>query len=247
MRVLVLVLLGTGCNVSKVAIKPGLPSGQPPEHPEATVGRDLVVRLDAPVGTDLSRPGDRVRAHVAAPLVGRGGRILIPDGAPVEGHVTHAENGHGVTPPRLEVVFDRIIVDGRILAINGVVASADLELKSAGADPEIAGRGRYSGAVIGLIFLGLPGAVIGYTVGGVGGGIKAIGDRAASLRLQSGSFLTLRLLQVSPEKKKPLAVTDEGLGFATAPTIRRGAPSAPPRRPAAAAGSGSPPPPAPLR
>ena len=158
------------------------------------MARELVVRLDGDVGTDLSHVGDRVVAYVATPLVDRAGHVLVPDGARVEGRVTRSENGKGVTPPRLELAFDRLVVDGPARAIRGVVASADPELKSPGADPEIAGRGRYAGAMFGLIFMNLPGAVIGYHLGNAWGGTEAIAKRPASARLPKGSFLTLKLL-----------------------------------------------------
>jgi hypothetical protein len=155
----------------------------------------MVIRLDEDVGTDLSHAGERVVAYVATPLVDRAGHVLVPDGARVEGRVTRSENGKGVTPPRLELVFDRLVVDGRARGIHGVVASADPELKSPGADPEIVGRGRYAGAMFGMIFMNLPGAVIGYSMGGAWGGTEAIAKRPASARLPKGSFITLKLLR----------------------------------------------------
>jgi hypothetical protein len=159
------------------------------------VARELVVRLDGDVGTDLSHAGDRVVAYVATPLVDRTGHILVPDGARVDGRVTRSENGKGVSPPKLELAFDRLVIDGQPRAIHGVVASADPELKSPGADPEIAGRGRYAGAMFGLIFMNLPGAVIGYQIGNAWGSTEAVAKRPASARLPKGSFITLKLLR----------------------------------------------------
>lgn len=159
------------------------------------MARELVVRLDEDVGTDLSHTGDRVVAYIATPLVDRAGHVLVPDGARVEGRVTRSENGKGVTPPKLELVFDRLVVDGHPRPIHGVVASADPVLKSPGADPEIAGRGRYAGALFGMLFMNMPGAVIGYSFGGAWGGTEAVAKRPASARLPKGSFITLKLLR----------------------------------------------------
>jgi hypothetical protein len=189
----VVLALSIGC-ASKPAIKQGLPSGQPEEQPAESQGRNLVVRLDQAVGTDLSKTGDRVTAHVATPLVDRAGRTLVPDGALVEGHAVRSECGKGAAPPTLELVFDRIIIDGRAHPVHAVVASQDLELLSGGSDPQIAARGKAGGAVLGLIFMNLPGAVIGGAIGGAGGGAKAVANRVACARLPAGSFLTLRLL-----------------------------------------------------
>jgi hypothetical protein len=194
LRITSLALLLGGCYSNQHALAPGLPSGQLTPQPEETTARELVVRLEGAVGTDLSQAGDRVVAYVATPLVDRAGRTLVPNGARVVGRVTHSVNGKGVTPPRLELVFERLVMNGRPWRIHGVVASQDVELKSPGADPDIVGRGRFGGALVGMIFFNLPGAVVGYSIGGAGAGVKAIADRPASARLPAGSFLTLKLL-----------------------------------------------------
>jgi hypothetical protein len=169
------------------------PSPSPSELPLQTLGRTWVVRLEQPVGTDLSKEGDRVQAVLATPVVDRAGHLLVAEGTRVEGQITRSRNGLGVTPPVLELAFDHAMIGGHWRPIHGVVASADYQVLSPGASSQVAAEGRGGGLLLGMIFYNLPGAVIGYNAGAVGGMTQAARERPASLRLPAGSFLTLKL------------------------------------------------------
>jgi hypothetical protein len=66
-------------------------------------GTRFTARLDRPLGTDSSRPGDTFTAYVATPVVSSCGSDFILKGAPLRGRVASAEPG--ATPTlALEVI-----------------------------------------------------------------------------------------------------------------------------------------------
>src|SRR5262249_42508796 len=153
------------CSYPKSWQTPPGPSAEAQPEPEATSGRVLVVRLSKGVGTDVSHVGDRVVATVAAPLVDKHGQTLVPEGAVVIGHVRRSEVGKGVSSPKLELQFDRILDGRRIIRIDGEVAAADIEVLSPGLEEGYAKGGAYGGALMGALIGGYPGLFVGYDFG----------------------------------------------------------------------------------
>jgi hypothetical protein len=173
---------------------PKLPAATTEEEtPDPSRGRTVVVRLEQTVSTETARPGDPVRARVAAPLVDKRGNVQIPDGTLVTGHVRRAQTGKGVAAPHLELVFDRLLLGGRSLPIHGEVAADDLEIHSPGPRGDPKARAD-AGAALGAIMFGVPGLVLGFQVGTAAGMTNTVQDRVAGARLPAGSFLTLKLL-----------------------------------------------------
>jgi hypothetical protein len=119
-------------------------------------GALLLARLDQPLGTQLSKPGDAWSATLTSPIVDEHGRRLVPAGARLHGHVRAVAKGYEGVPPHLLLAVDSLELDETRRRIAGQVTWLDA---SAGArkppgDPvRSAGIG---GLYLGAFLFGLP-------------------------------------------------------------------------------------------
>ena len=90
-------------------------------------GTFLILEMENRLTSETSRQSDRFRARVASPVVDANGRVLIPEAAYVEGHVSN------VTPARwgrrsgiIAIDFDNLYLpNGKRYPIRGYLTSAD--------------------------------------------------------------------------------------------------------------------------
>lgn len=91
------------------------------ERPEAVVvppRTPVAVILEASLSTRTAQAGDRFRARIAAPVRVRG-RVVIPRGAEVEGHVAVSEPpGSGPRPGRIQLTYELVRFGGRAYGLN---------------------------------------------------------------------------------------------------------------------------------
>jgi hypothetical protein len=164
-RPLLISLLLAGCAARHAPISTG-----PPPPPSRHL---LVAQIDDELSTK-NCDHTHFTARVVAPPEHRGERV--------RGHVIRCDNGYGPTPARLDLAIDWP---------PSHVTAAPLEplVKSPDGKPERSGA--IGGVVIGAALMGLPGAVIGYSIGKVGGSAKEVlGDRQ-QVRIPKGALLTL--------------------------------------------------------
>ncbi len=110
----------------------------PPNAAGAIVaaGETLDASLDTPLSTESSRPGDRIRAHTAEPLLAVDGSVVAPTGTLLLGTVTGVERA---AAPRLAVRIDGLVVAGRVYPLDAkvrAISAAQIEAPADGArDP----------------------------------------------------------------------------------------------------------------
>ena len=152
-------------------------------------GTEIAVRLEDPLSSRTARREDRFEASVLTP-VRSGGVTAVPAGARVRGVVTGAEPAERPSRAgRLELEFDRLYLDSQRLEIRAQLAA----MQGAGRKPaEKAGIGAILGGVVGALFDGKRGAIVGALVGGSGAVVATKGD---DVELPAGSILTVRLDQ----------------------------------------------------
>jgi hypothetical protein len=155
-------------------------------------GTVIPVRFQTTVSSVNSDPEDRVTATVRE-NIRIGGRVAIPAGSQLRGHVVNAErSGRVKGRATVAVDFDRITVRGRTYDIDMrqlTVVAPD----SHGRDAKIVGGSAGAGAIIGAIADGKEGAAKGALIGGAAGTGVVLGTRGKEVTIPAGARWRLRL------------------------------------------------------
>jgi hypothetical protein len=184
---------------------------KPPPIPAGShvlpTGTVLLLQMETPLDSKSSRASDRFTAELSEPVTDAAGKVLVPQGTLIEGHVTSATQAQlrrrsGI----IAVTFDQVrMADGRALPIDGELTSADpRERKRIDEEGQIKGGGTTKRT---LVFIGggaASGALSGAIIGGVilGAGIGAAAGAAGAWLAKGkeaivaqGSHLGVRLLR----------------------------------------------------
>jgi hypothetical protein len=157
-------------------------------------GTVIPVRFQTTVSSATSGPEDRVIATVRQD-VRIGGRVAIPAGSELRGHVVNTQrSGRVKGRASVAVDFDRVVVRGRTYDVDTrqlTVVAPDTH----GRDAKVIGGGAGAGAIIGAIADGKEGAAKGALLGGAAGTGVVLGTRGKEVRIGSGSRWRLRLAQ----------------------------------------------------
>ena len=168
----------------------------------ATRGRDvtipagtaLQVMLDTTVGSDISRPEQPVRAHLARTLT-IGGAPILDTGTVVSGVVTDATRSARVKGrAHVAVRFDTLVPKGG--SDRYTIESAAIGRSAPGTKKRDAleiGVPAAAGAIIGGLTGGGKGAAIGTAVGGGAGTAVVLSTRGKEIHLLRGALVELRL------------------------------------------------------
>lgn len=158
-------------------------------------GTRLPIRLEEAIASDTSRVEEPVRATLLNNIVVRG-QTVVPAGSGVAGVVTEArQSGRVKGRATLGVRFDKLEVKGAAgpYAIRtGLVTRQAPSTK--GRDAAKIGVPAIGGVVLGGIFGGKKGAIIGGTVAGGAGTAVVLTTRGAEVRLPRGTHLAVTLL-----------------------------------------------------
>jgi hypothetical protein len=150
--------------------------------------------MDTTVGSDISRPEQPVRAHLANTLT-IGGAPVLDRGALVSGVVTDATRSARVNGrAHVAVRFDTLVLQGG--SDRYTIESATIGRTAPGTKKRDAfeiGVPAAAGAVIGGLTGGGKGAAIGTAVGGGAGTAVVLSTRGREIHLQRGALVELRL------------------------------------------------------
>jgi hypothetical protein len=109
-------------------------------RPEAVVvpsRTPVAVILEASLSTRTAQAGDRFHARIAAPVRVHG-RVVIPRGAEVEGHVATSEPpGSGSRPGRIQLTYELVRFGGRAYGLNSHSQVYEAGIEPSGRAPEI--------------------------------------------------------------------------------------------------------------
>lgn len=131
-------------------------------------GTSITVRLQQSLSSTTAVPGERFEAVIDEPVI-VGDQIVLPVGAPVEGHVTAVRrSGRLRHPGELALTLDRVTVDQQIVNLSTarVAARGGSHKKR---NWGWVGGGSGGGALIGALAAGGKGALIGGGIGAVAG------------------------------------------------------------------------------
>ena len=156
-------------------------------------GSVLRVRVDGELNTKYSRPGDRFTGVLESPVVA-GGRVVLPKGTVVGGHVLTAHaSGRLKGRAVLSITLDTCRVSGREIAVSTSpltrVSGAHRKRNWA-----LIGGGSGTGGLVGGLVAGPVGLLAGAASGAVAGtaGAALTGKKEISLPAESVTGFTLR-------------------------------------------------------
>lgn len=163
-------------------------------------GTSVQVRLDQPLASNQSRPGDRFEATLTAP-VWVDGQVAIPEGAEIEGKVVDAfpsikQEG----PARLRLTLNSLKMNRMIYELH----TTDVARYGSGyVNPhwEFAGGGAGPGALPSPLAKGGRGMLIGAPVGAGAAASPVLGSK--NVRMPAETSLKFRLIEplILPHKK----------------------------------------------
>jgi len=155
---------------------------------EIPVGKELDVRLQAPLTSETAQVEDRFEATTLVDLL-VDEEVLIPAGSVMRGVVKSVTKaGRLERKGMLTLAFDEITTNGRTYPIRATVTQA-IEAGGYKADAGKIGAGAGVGAIIGGILGGFKGAMAGILIGG-GGTVAA--TEGQDVRLDAGTVLRVR-------------------------------------------------------
>lgn len=154
----------------------------------------IPVTFETTVSSATSRPEDRVDAKVRADVVS-GGKVVIPAGSELRGHVVTARRSGKVKGRAyLSVSFNELKVNGKTYRI----ATRRIGMQapdSHGKDAKIIGGGAGAGAIVGAIVDGKGGAAKGALVGAGAGTGAVLATRGKEVTFPAGSRWRVRLVK----------------------------------------------------
>jgi hypothetical protein len=156
-------------------------------------GTAFSVRLQTGLSTKTTRTGDHFDAVMASP-VSVNGRVAIPAGAGVSGHVVLAEQpGKASGRGQLQLSYDQVTFGGHSydLGTNSQVYQSASGTKK---DVALIGGGAVAGGVIGAI-AGTGHAAEGAAIGAAAGTGAALMTRGPQLTIEQGTVLNASLDQ----------------------------------------------------
>jgi hypothetical protein len=166
-----------------------------PPQPEPILlpqGTELTLVLESALSSATSQRGDRVTARVEK-ATAEDGRIVLPGGTVLEGHVVEAApSGRVKGRARVSVSFDRIVVRGRTHELQTSPVTVEAP-DDHGRDAKIVGGAAAAGTVIGAITGGKKGAVKGAVIGAAAGGGAVLATKGREIEMPAGSRWKIQL------------------------------------------------------
>jgi hypothetical protein len=157
--------------------------------PEGTV---LPVIFETTVSSAASRAEDKVLAKVRED-VRLDGRVVIPAGSELRGHVTTARRSGKVKGQAyLALRFTELSMDGKTYTVSTATVSK-LAPKTHEKDTKVIAGSAVAGALVGAVADGGKGAAIGAVVGGGAGTGVVVATRGEEVSLPSGTRWRVRL------------------------------------------------------
>ncbi len=152
----------------------GKSSAQAASSSQLASGTTMHATLEKPIDVRKAKPGDQVVAKTTS-NVKSSGKVVIPKGSKVVGHVTQARaKGKGQSASQLGIAFDRAILkNGQQVPLNASIQALAASQQSASAN--MMSDTMDDGAMMGGGAVASGGSAVGGTLGGATGAVGATG------------------------------------------------------------------------
>ena len=164
-------------------------------------GVTMNLALDQQLGTNTSHTGDTFSATLVDPVVAQNGRLTVPSGAQVWGHVSGVTRASNATETAALVLdFDSLTFNGRRYPFSANITATNLQKQGGASTSETVKSGAIgaaAGAVLGAILSGgdRDKILLGAGVGAVAGTAISLGRSGENGVLPSGSRLSVQTTQ----------------------------------------------------
>jgi hypothetical protein len=161
-------------------------------------GVDMQLALDQPIGTSHSSVGQEFGATVIDAVQAQDGRIVVPAGAKVYGHVTGLHAGSIDKPAAIKLDFERLAFGGESHPFQASITATNLsKARESAVSGRDVGIGAVAGGVLGAIIgEGELGKIFGGALLGAGAGtVISLGTRGTEATLPTGTQITVRTTQ----------------------------------------------------
>lgn len=157
-------------------------------------GTTVSARIETHISSRDAQVGDRVSAITTEDVVA-GGKVVIPSGTRVSGHVAEVRPASQTrTAAVLRVVFDRIGAHSTRLALASPDLVARARNANRAADVGLVAGGAIAGAVIGHQIDHDRGSEVGAVLGGASGAVAAA-NMGANVQLKANEAAVLRFTE----------------------------------------------------
>jgi len=189
-----------------------------PDLSALPAGTAVRMKLETPISTMTSKPGDRFAGRVTEPVM-LNGKTVIPVGAALEGRVMRASEPRRIRgTPTIDLRPELVVMpDGQRLALNAVVVDTSARPQTeVDEEGRIKGRGRDgrdwketgvatgAGAVIGAVAGGGKGTLIGAATGATASVVYWLTKRK-SATLPAGTEIIMEL-------SRPMSLSSSSAG-----------------------------------
>jgi len=164
-------------------------------------GVTMNLALDQQLGTNSSHTGDTFSATLVDPVVAQNGRLTVPAGARVWGHVSGVTKASNATETAALVLdFDSLTFNGRRYPFEANITATDLQKQGGASTSETVKSGAIgaaAGAVLGAVLSGgdKDKILLGAGLGAVAGTAISLGRSGENGVLPSGSRLSVQTTQ----------------------------------------------------
>ena len=157
-------------------------------------GAQLVARLEVPIGTDISTPGQVYTAVIVGGVTNADGVQLIPEGSRIRGRVVDLRQGSSGELAVVELSVEALELHGRTRPVGAHIVRTNVEADRDHRSRPILG-GAAGGALIGAVLGGGSGALKGAAVGAGAGTVISLGTAKDQAKMPVGSELTIEFDQ----------------------------------------------------
>lgn len=195
-------LLAGGCATttsggtrSRTAPPPGPVSTGTSDPGLIPAGTEIAIRTNETIEANAPASGKLYAAQTARDIVDSRGRVLVPNGSPVELVVVDSSRGGAAGTPSLELAIASMTVNGNRYAVNSE-RRTETGKEGLGRNERTAkmvGGGALLGTLIGAAAGGGKGAAIGAAVGAAGGAAAQVLTRGKEVKIPAETVMTFRL------------------------------------------------------